>query len=185
MRENEHHEEHQKIIAAALCGISVVVMTGCAGSTLKPEDINGVYRSGDQTNVATYKSEIELNNKEKYYEYQISINNGDKYKDNLIYTRGTFLINPKDGTISTANPFTGAKKKFGQIKNNKMIITTEDKVIGLKTGEYTKTKDPIPDEKTLNYGYFKAEADKMKNNPKLNQPYHSKFEELAKAKGLQ
>lgn len=119
------------------------------------------------------------------YEYLIAVNKGDKYKDKLIYTKSKFLVEPKDGNIYTANPFNGAKKKWGQFKNNKMIITTEDKVIGLKTREYTKTKDPIPDEKTLNYGYFKAEADKMKNDPKLNQPYHSKFEELAKAKGLQ
>lgn len=184
MRENEHHEEHQKIIAAALCGISVVVMTGCAGSTLKPEDINGVYRNGELQNVAKYETEIELN-KEKLYEYYIAVNNGDKYKDKLIYSGSKFLVDPKDGNIYTANPFNGAKKKWGQFKDNKMIITKEDSVIHLKTGEYQKTKDPVPDDKTLSYGYFSAEADRIKNNPKLNQPYHSKFEELAKAKGLQ
>lgn len=169
MRENEHHEEHQKIIAAALCGISVVVMTGCAGSTIKPEDINGVYRNGERTTVARYESEVELN-KEKLYEYLIAVNNGDKYKDKLIYTKSKFLVDPKDGNIYTANPFNGAKKKWGQFKNNKMIITTEDKIISLKTGEYEKTKEPVPKKENLNYNKYSARADEIRDDPNYYHP---------------
>lgn len=40
------------MVTAAFCGMAVMAITGCAGSTLKPEQINGVYSNGKQTYVA-------------------------------------------------------------------------------------------------------------------------------------
>lgn len=169
------------MVTAAFCGMAVMAITGCAGSTLKPEQINGVYSNGKQTYVAKFDSEMEINTKEKMYAYKIYADTNDKYKDNVIYSKGKFLISPKDGTMYEAEAFTGNLKKFGQIKDNKMTVTVEDEVISLHVGEYPKTKDPIPDDKVLSYNGFSAAADKLKDYKP--EPYHSKFEELANARG--
>ena len=166
------------LVTAAFCGMTVMAITGCAGSTLKPEQINGVYSNGKQTYVAKFDSEMEVGNKEKMYAYKIYADTNDKYKDNVIYSKGEFLISPKDGTMYKAEAFTGNMKKYGQFKDNKMTVTVEDEVISLYVGEYAKTKDPIPDDKVLSYNGFSAAADKLKDYKP--EPYHSKFEELAR-----
>lgn len=71
------------------------------------------------------------------------------------------MVNPKDGTIYTLNPLNGSKEKYGQFKDNKMTITKDDTVVNVLTGEYRKTKDPVPDQKVLDYNVWKAEKDKL------------------------
>lgn len=169
------------LITAAICGMAAMAITGCAGSTLKPEQINGVYSNGKQTYIAKFDSEVEINTKEKMYAYKIYSDTNKKYKDNVIYTKRDFIISPKDGTLYKVEAFTGNMKKYGQIKDNKMTITLEDEVIHLHVGEYPKTKDPIPDDKVLSYNGFSAAADQLKDHKE--EPYHSKFEEMANARG--
>lgn len=53
------------LITAALCGLAVTALAGCGETTLKPENINGVYSNGERTYVAKYDTDVELNTKEK------------------------------------------------------------------------------------------------------------------------
>lgn len=53
------------LITAALCGLAITTLAGCGETTLKPENINGVYSNGERTYVAKYDTDVELDNKEK------------------------------------------------------------------------------------------------------------------------
>ena len=173
------------LIAAALFGLAVTTLAGCGETTLKPENINGVYSNGERTYVAKYDTDVELDNKEKGYQYHFYADTNKKYNDNVIYSASEFLVNPKDGTIYTLNPLNGSKVKYGQFKDNKMTITKDDTVVSILTGEYKKTKDPVPDQKTLDYNVWSAERDKLQayKEKTENQPHPSKFEELSNARG--
>jgi len=124
-------------------------------------------------------------NKEKGYQYHFYADTNKKDNDNVIYSASEFLVNPKDGTIYTLNPLNGSKVKYGQFKDNKMTITKDDTVVSILTGEYKKTKDPVPDQKTLDYNVWSAERDKLQayKEKTENQPHTSKFEELSNARG--
>ena len=73
--------------------------------------------------------------------------------------------------------------------NNCLYVCVRDNGVQqwsvLKNGEYKKTKDPVPDQKVLDYNVWKAEKDKLQayKEKTENQPHTSKFEEMADAQG--
>lgn len=142
--------------AAALCGLAVIT-AGCG--ELKPDSLNGVYSDGNQVYVCKYDTEVMMGNKEKLYKVTVYADIGRAYKGKEIYSRSEWIVNPKDGNFYAQNVFTEAKMKFGQFKDNKMIITKKDGLWAMEVGEYPKTKKPIPNQNVLEYNGWKASGE--------------------------
>lgn len=61
------------------CGAAFFT-AGCMNSELKPDAMNGIYNNGDITLICYYETDLEMPNKDKYYEYTFQGNGGKSNK---------------------------------------------------------------------------------------------------------
>ena len=172
----------KKILATAICGIAVLTIAGC-GET-KPEDIKGVYKNDQATYVFQYDTEVEANKEKALHFFVYETDPKAVYDNKQIYSKSEFLLD-KEGNIYQPN-LDGSKVMFGKYKDNTINFTKEIKFNKIYTGEYKKTKDPIPSEEELGFNGWKAAAAQAKNyadKKAAERPKKSKFEEKFEKQG--
>lgn len=136
-----------KILLTAAIGMSLMAVTGC-GTSSDPKSYEGVYKKGDITCVLKYKKPVEYGSNDKREHYKLyQTKPGYEWKGKKVYT-GRLFIKDKDNNVVNQGI---AKAIYGKIDGDKFVITGNRYI---SKGEYIKTKDKMPTDEELDYGYY-------------------------------